>query len=350
VYHEVMQSPTRDPLRRHVAGVVAVLLVGILHGFHDLMEGHPAIAAFVPGFGIALQIVTFSVGHRFGQRRGWSRAKSLALAFPACLFFGCLIVVMHAWQEGHRAHDLFVRSPLRGIGLASFWFLAVGLGVFAFWLLVFYFPLQLDEARTRVLVAESEQRRAELARLRANLHPHFLLNTLNAVAGLVVADPSQARQLIVALGELLRDSLADDGTMRSLGDEAQWLRRYATIFEIRHAGAVRFVWDLHADTLAVKLPRLLLQPLLENAIEHGALRRPGGSVTLQSRSTGQAVEITVADEGPGMVPASAASSSGIGLRLVRERLQLVYPDATMTIDSSDKGTRVALKLPRTALR
>jgi len=335
---------SRDPLKGRLFGAAIVLLAGAFHGFHDLMEGDPPVAAFVPGLAIAVQVIALSLGHRMAQRRRWSRSKSLALGLVTSPLFGCLIVVMHTWQKRPHGHAFSGASPA-SLGLALFWFLAIGIAGFAFWLLVFYFPAELGEARTRALAAESEQRKAELERLRANLHPHFLLNTLNAVAGLVTADPSQARQLIVALGELLRDSLADDGAMRSLADEVEWLRRYATIFEIRHPGAARFAWDLDPDTLALQVPRLLLQPLLENAIEHGALRRPGGSVALQSRRNGNKVEIVVRDEGPGM-PVQGAPSSGLGLRLVRDRLQLAYPDATMTIDSSSSGTRVFLQLPQ----
>jgi LytS/YehU family sensor histidine kinase len=211
-------------------------------------------------------------------------------------------------------------------------------------LLVFYFPTQLGRARMRALSAENEQRKAELARLRANLHPHFLLNTLNAVAGLLVAEPQQARQLVVALGELLRDSLEEEGAMRSLADEVEWLRRYAQIFEIRHAGAIQFQWDLDPASLSIALPRLLLQPLLENAIKHGALRKQGGGkVMLASRVADDGVNITVEDDGPGMAP---DHPPGLGLRLVRDRLQLAYPDAALTIDRPSAGTRVSLHLPR----
>jgi sensor histidine kinase YesM len=171
-----------------------------------------------------------------------------------------------------------------------------------------------------------------------------LLNTLNAVAGLLTVEPRQARQLIVALGDLLRDALEDDGAMRSLEHEVEWLRRYAGIFEIRHRDAIRFEWDLAPETLATLLPRLLLQPLMENAIEHGALRHPhGGTVTLCSRIAGDVIRITVSDDGPGM---KGTQTFGLGLRLVEDRLRLAYPRAAMVIETHETGTRVALDLPK----
>jgi LytS/YehU family sensor histidine kinase len=275
------------------------------------------------------------IGQGIAEWRKWSFATAALAAVLVSCACGVAIVGLHEGRPGMTVGALVVASA------------SAGLGVLAFWLLAVYFPVQLSQARARVLAVEGARQKAELARLRSNLHPHFLLNTLNAVAGLLVAEPRQARQLVIALGDLLRDSLADEGAMRSLGEEVEWLRRYAQIFEIRHAGAIHFDWDTSADTLSTKIPRLLLQPLLENAIEHGALRRPGGSVHLRSRTSGETIQIVVSDDGPGMPTRPNADSPGLGLRLVRDRLQLAYPSGSMTIDSSAAGTSVTLQLPAT---
>lgn len=278
---------------------------------------------------MALQLATLSAGQGLLQERGWSGRKSLALAVIISLAFGWLTVALHLRP---------VTDPVGGLG-----YCLLSLGVLGFWFLVVYFPAQLSEARLRLLTAESQRREAELARLRANLHPHFLLNTLNAVAGLLGAEPRQARQLVGALGELLRDSLVEGDEMRSLHQEVEWLRRYAEIFEIRYRGVIRFEWEVSTNLSQLLLPRLLLQPLLENAIEHGALRRPGGgTVTVRCGALGNARRISVCDDGPGI---ASETSSGLGLRLVRERLQLAYPGAEMLIDSTPEGTCVSLELP-----
>jgi sensor histidine kinase YesM len=288
---------------------------------------------------MALQVVLLTLGSDRAERRNWPVRLKAASALGISVACGILIRPLHPRRDGDATRDWLVS-------------LSLGIGVLMLWLMVSYFPLQLSQARARALVAESEQRKAELERLRSHLHPHFLLNTLNAVAGLLTVDPRQARQLLIALGDLLRDALEDQGGLRPLGTEVQWLRRYAQIFEIRHAGAIRFAWDISPDTADANMPRLLLQPLLENAIAHGALRRPGGSVRLSSRRRDGDVIVVVSDDGPGM-PAEAAAAAttttttttGLGLRLVRERLQLAYPGATMTIDSSAAGTQVTLCLP-----
>jgi signal transduction histidine kinase len=330
-YNPLMPASSRDAFKYRLVGAGAVLSLGVVHGIHDILHGDAIVRALLPTLTIALQVVALSYGHTLALRRRWSSAITLTLAMLVCLVGGMLTVTLHSnWP-----------STLQGALLAAMF---AGLGVLMFWLLVFFFPGQLMEARTQALAAESERRRAELARLRANLHPHFVLNTLNAIAGLLVTEPRQSRRLVVALGDLLRDSLEDEGEMRSLEHDVQWLRRYAEIFEIRHAGAIHFEWDLAPETLGVPLPRLLLQPLLENAIEHRALQRAGGgTVTLRSRTAGDAIQIAVSDDGPGM---ASNRPSGLGLRLVEDRLHLAYPRARLVMDSHEAGTCVTLDLPK----
>jgi signal transduction histidine kinase len=331
-YHGFMSDGHIDPAKYRLVGGAAVLFFGVAHGLHDALGGDPLVRSLLPTLAMAVQVTLLTIGDDFAERRHWRfrmKAVSAALVSIAC---GMLIRPLHLRGPRDETSDWLIS-------------LSLGLGVLMLWLLVSYLPLQLGRARARALAAESAQRMAELESLRSNLHPHFLLNTLNAVAGLLTADPRQARELLTALGDLLRDALEDQHALRSLGDELGWLRRYAQIFEIRHAGAIRFAWDVVPDTLDTKLPRLLLQPLLENAIEHGALRRAGGSVTVHSRRRPDGVAIVISDDGPGMPTGTAAKPTGLGLRLVRDRLRLAYPGASMTIDSSGAGTSVTLVLP-----
>lgn len=308
-----------------------VLASGIAtHTAHDVLEGDPFWQAVLPTLAFVTQIVLLTLGHMQVERRRWPPIASWSAALLLSLACGAFAIWLHPPRMTERSGWL---APS----------LVGGLGVLSFWLLVFYFPTQLARARTRALAAESERRKAELERLRANLHPHFLLNTLNAMAGLLVVDPEKARQLVIALGELLHDALEADDGARFLADEIDWLKRYAQIFEIRHAGAIRFDWHLDPATLRTPLPRLLLQPLIENAIKHGALRRHGGgTVTLSSRRVGGLVEIVVADDGPGL---SASRPPGLGLKLVEDRLRLAHPDGTLSIESSSAGTCILLRLP-----
>lgn len=218
------------------------------------------------------------------------------------------------------------------------------LGVFA---LAFVYPFAAHDARVRALEADKLRSEAELARLRGHLEPHFLLNTLNAIAGLVTEEPREARRLLAALGDLLRDALRDGDEMQSIEEEEAWLRRYAEILESRHKGALVFRWEVDPAVRSVRIPRLLLQPLVENAVKHGALRRRGGGtvVVRASRPSPDAdtVVCTVEDDGPGFAEAPIRKGA-VGLAVVRRRLELKFPRAAMRIESSTDGTRAIVEL------
>jgi signal transduction histidine kinase len=216
------------------------------------------------------------------------------------------------------------------------------------WTLAFVLPFAIDDARLRGLEADQLRSSAELARLRANLEPHFLLNTLNAIAGLVTEDPREARKLLACLGDLLRDSLHDDDELQTLEEQVSWLRRYASILQARHGDALQFEWKIAPEARRALLPRLLLQPLVENAVKHGALCRQGGGVVVVSARVDRGVICTIEDNGPG-APDVEVRSGAFGLHAVRRRLQLRYVGATMRLESSDQGTRSIVELPPEAL-
>ncbi|MDB4955604.1 MAG: hypothetical protein JWO36_3173 [Myxococcales bacterium] len=223
----------------------------------------------------------------------------------------------------------------------------MGLTSFALWALAFVFPFAAEDARVRSLEADKLRIEAELAQFRAHLAPHFLLNTLNAIAGLVTEDPKLARKLLASLGDLLRDSLRTEGEMQTLDEQLEWLRRYAQILEVRHAGHLAFRWDVHDDTRRAVLPRLLLQPLVENAIQHGVLKRQGGGeITIRTRLDGEKLVCVIEDNGPG-IPEGATRPDAFGLASVRKRLALRYADeAQLRLESSSSGVRSIVELPR----
>jgi LytS/YehU family sensor histidine kinase len=197
----------------------------------------------------------------------------------------------------------------------------------------------------RALEMDRTRQATEIAQLREHLQPHFLRNSLNAIAALVTEDPSEARNLLGALGDLLTDSIDSSAPFRSLGEELGWLRRYAEILEARYRGALCFCWDEGPMTRETPLPRLLLQPLVENAVNHGALARDGGGrVTVRTRVRergGTLVEIE--DNGPGF-DLAAASHGGLGLQLVRRRVEM-EARGTFRIEQSPEGTKAIVELP-----
>ena len=121
---------------------------------------------------------------------------------------------------------------------------------FGIWALAFVYPFAVEDARLRALEAERLKSDAELARLRAHLEPHFLLNTLNAIAGLVTEDPREARRLLAALGDLLRDALRDGTRCSPWATRSRGSGATPQILEARHDGALAFQWDIDPRALA----------------------------------------------------------------------------------------------------
>jgi len=267
---------------------------------------------------------------------------------------GLFYVVSELWPElGLRA---FSNDPKSATRLVLYG-LTQAQSHFGLWTLGFVLPAMLEDVRVRELkaqklAAESEQLRtaAELARLRGHLEPHFLLNTLNAIAGLVSEEPRQARRMISALGELLRDALHDAEDPQPLWQQVAWLKRYAQILETRHRGDLRFSWEIGPATERHIVPRLLLQPLVENAVKHGALRAGDpGHVHISSALSedGRQLVCMVVDNGPGF-PEGPVRNGAVGLTSVRRSLQLRYGDAaqlSLHTDHCGQGAIAKVEIP-----
>jgi len=218
------------------------------------------------------------------------------------------------------------------------------------WGMAVLFPRMVEDQHHKAIeVAKLKQEaadlqaKAELARLRGQLEPHFLLNTLNMVAGLVGTDTDKARRTIVNLGNLLRDALEEHGEHQSVDEEVAWLQRYCEILSIRHAPLLRFAWDIDDEARDALVPRLILQPLVENAIVHGALRATGdGCVTVRvKRTSPNKVMCTVEDNGPG--PSSTSRKGAIGVENVRRRLEIAQPGSTFELHATAEGTRAVVE-------
>jgi LytS/YehU family sensor histidine kinase len=241
----------------------------------------------------------------------------------------------------HPSYGPWGRADLLRVGFS------LGITCFAIWALAFVFPFAAEDARLRALEAQKLSADVELAQLRSHLEPHFLLNTLNAISGLVTENPREARRLLGVVGDLLRDLVAPGREMETVEEQIEWLRRYATILETRHAGHLRFRWQVGAGTGRALLPRFLLQPLVENAVKHGALMRPGGGDVGVRTELGEGARLicTIEDNGPGIADGPTRPGA-FGVSSVRRRLTLRYDGAaSLAHDSSAKGTRFVVILP-----
>ncbi len=189
---------------------------------------------------------------------------------------------------------------------------------------------------------------AELKTLRAQLHPHFLFNSLNSISALTTVDPERARAMCLLLGELLRSSLRLGAReLVTLADELAWVRRFLEVEQVRFGARLRTEFNLDPAADEWVLPPLLLQPLVENAVTHGiATLVDGGLVRIEARPRGVFLEIAV--ENPYDPERPPQAGAGVGIENVRRRLEAVYGrDASLTVKESDGRFRAELSLPRT---
>ena len=189
---------------------------------------------------------------------------------------------------------------------------------------------------------------AQLEVLKGQLRPHFLFNTLNSISTLVHSDPASADRMVVQLADLLRASLETSGKHEiPLAEELALLERYVDIMRVRHEDRLTVTIRATPQARAALVPHFILQPLVENAIEHGIGRRAGsGCIVVDAADAGDKLYLRIADDGGGM-PA-ATSDEGVGLGNTRHRLRQLYGEThSFTIDRGEGGgTLVTIEIPR----
>jgi len=177
----------------------------------------------------------------------------------------------------------------------------------------------------RSIQLEAELSRAELQALRAQLQPHFLFNTLNSISVLVEDDPKGANTMLLHLSDILRVMMHRTGTPEvSLREELELIRSYLEIEQVRFGSRLTVRFESDPEANEARVPSLLLQPLVENAVRHGiAPRSVPGLIEISTQRNNGNVRIVVRDNGGGM-PADQSKSNGVGLRNTRARLELLY--------------------------
>ena len=185
---------------------------------------------------------------------------------------------------------------------------------------------------------------ARLAELQSRIRPHFLFNTLNSAIALVRAEPAKAEAVLEDLSELFRHALADPAESVTLGQEIALAQRYLAIEQVRFGERLQVQWSLDASASQAKLPPLLLQPLVENAVKHGVEPSASGAqLKISTLKRGSMVVIKVTNSTP-----AGAGERGHGLALanVRERLHLLHDvQAQFRVVFKDGIFQVRLEVP-----
>lgn len=207
----------------------------------------------------------------------------------------------------------------------------------------------LQAERTRATELERQLAVSRLDALRMQLHPHFLFNTLHTIAGLIVEQPPSARRMVIALGEFLRLTLEDTGgSLRSLAEELEFADLYLGIEKLRLGERLVIQYDIDPEATRAEVPQLLLQPLFENAVQHGAARITGVcEVRLRAHREREWLRLMISNDGPAHPRSSSSSRSGVGLTNTRNRLRLHYKDAFtfQYVNRSQGGVQVDISIP-----
>ena len=195
---------------------------------------------------------------------------------------------------------------------------------------------------------ETQLTRAQLDALRMQMHPHFLFNTLNSVSVLMQEDVTLANEMLLRLSDLLRLTLSQNQTQEvTLQQELDFLRLYLEIERIRFQDRLQVNIEAAPDTLEARVPNLILQPLVENAIRHAVAPRAGEtSVIVRSARDNGKLRLQVSDNGDG-VTVNTQKTNGIGLANTRSRLEKLYgKDQTFELHEVDAGgVQVTLTIP-----
>lgn len=302
----------------------------------------------------------FWVSHRFSiERPDWPIRVGLHLI--VALIVGALVdmagdafvfyYVQPSWMEGEAFNlleDLLQLDFLYEFAI----YLAVLAAGYARDYFLRYQERQKEASQLRTQTAELEAQLAEarLQALRMQINPHFLFNTLHAISTLVERDPAGVRRMIARLSQLLRYTLEETDTQEvTLDQELDFLERYLEIQRIRFQGHLDVEEDIPATTRKALVPNLILQPLVENAIKHGASQIEGmGRILIRARRDGNRLHVSVHDNGPGLSANTGdGAPKGFGLRNTQERLESLYgEDQELALFPSEKGGLVAqISLP-----
>jgi two-component system, LytTR family, sensor kinase len=279
------------------------------------------------------------------DRQRWRRN----LAVHACAG----LAVSAAWGVGHILLDAwfaqnFARLTATNLLRLVFFFLDKELLVY--WLLVL--ASQASNYYQRYREGELRASQAQLQALKMQLHPHFLFNALHSISALVHTDPDAADKMIARLGDFLRLTLDTAATQEvALRQELNFLNCYLEIERIRFHDRLTTRLHVEPQTLNCRVPNLILQPVVENAIRHGVAVRSGpGHIEVRAERRGEMLRLQVRDNGPGLPAEPAArkkSEGGVGLSNTRARLAQLYGAAYRfeLENAPEGGAVVTLEIP-----
>jgi two-component system, LytTR family, sensor kinase len=252
----------------------------------------------------------------------WTLVLSLAAVVLAATAFS----IIETWS-----YATFLKPWAKPVGVEYLGAILLNFTLLAAWSALYYginYFLLLEEQIDQRERLESQASSAQLAMLRYQLNPHFLFNTLNSISTLVLLKQTErANAMLARLSSFLRYTLVNEPTAKvTLAQEVETLKLYLEIEKMRFEDRLRPHFKIESETIGARLPSLLLQPLIENAIKYAVTPSENGAdIWMTAQREGQAVRIEVADNGNGDgVDVAASPSTGVGLANIRDRLSQAY--------------------------
>ncbi len=279
-------------------------------------------------------IVFFAKRFRFEQRNWWRVLPAhVAAAVVFLLLYRAVYSIFYKIIDPARFAEiggfldvtlrLFIRNWV--VDLPMYCFLLSSIYV-----VDFYRRFQAEQLKSSELKAALAT--SQLNALKMQIHPHFLFNTLNSISALIHEDGQAADKMVARLGDFLRMTLENSGDREvSLKQEMDFVGRYLEIESVRFQDRLVVKMNIDPETLAARVPNLILQPIVENAIKHGISRQTNmGSLIISSKRHGDRLQIRVEDSGPGLQPSKGngrgSKTAGIGLANTRARLAHLYQE------------------------
>ena len=298
-----------------------------------------------------LSPLVFRFSRRFPIELRPLNVRNLLLYFPALISFAGIHQVIHLavlwsitprWRQKYPALTDCYRAYF-AFGFYIDLIIAL-LIVIAVHTLLYYQSFRASELAQSSLKAQLAQ--AQLRALKMQLHPHFLFNTLHSISSLVLEDPPKANSMIARLGDFLRLTVDNsDQQLVTLKEETEFLRCYLDIEQVRFGDRLTVTFELEPQTLSAQVPHLILQPVVENAIQHAiAPRSARGHINIEAKRLNSLLRVAISDNGPGISSnANLPWKQGVGLTNVRTRLQQIYgPDFRFELMNTNGGGLTAV--------
>jgi two-component sensor histidine kinase len=299
--------------------------------------------------------VILNLAHKFPPVRAWAFTAWLVHVSACCV----LCLISSAWTAGfERVLNPWAEPSGRGVYGDRLWFRFFS-GLISY--VILYIAIvgigyaldsrdRLARQQTESVRLSEQLSRAQLDSLRRQIEPHFLFNSLNAVAGLVREGRNEsAVSTIAELSDFLRRVLEDSNRQEvSLSEEIEYLQKYLEIQKVRFAERLAVKVQVPSELLHSQVPSLILQPMVENAIKHGiAKRAQGGEIRVSAARSNGMLKLMVYNDGPGLVENRANGHSGIGISNTRTRLQSLYGESfELSLQNhGEHGVEAAVSVP-----